>query len=82
MMLTLSEAARLAGGTLSGDDREVTRIVTDSKKVQTGDLFVALKGERFDAHDFVGQALKAGAVGAIVAEGFTLKTKAGLIHVG
>jgi UDP-N-acetylmuramoyl-tripeptide--D-alanyl-D-alanine ligase len=30
-----------------------TRIVTDSRSVQPGDLFVAIKGERFDAHDFL-----------------------------
>lgn len=82
MMLTLSEAAKLAGGVLTGSDAEVTRIVTDSRSIQAGDLFVALKGERFDAHDYVEQALAAGAVGAIVAaEGFALAGDASLITV-
>jgi UDP-N-acetylmuramoyl-tripeptide--D-alanyl-D-alanine ligase len=81
MMLTLSEAALLAGGSLSGADGEVRRVVTDSRSIQAGDLFVALKGERFDAHDYVGQALQQGAAGAIVASDFSLETDAGLIRV-
>ncbi|MBI3145926.1 MAG: UDP-N-acetylmuramoyl-tripeptide--D-alanyl-D-alanine ligase, partial [Pseudogulbenkiania sp.] len=56
-MLTLSEVAQLAGGQLVGADAEVARVVTDSRAVQPGDLFVALKGEHFDAHDFVAEVL-------------------------
>lgn len=65
-MLTLSEAARLAAGTLVGNDANAKRVVTDTRTLETGDLFVALKGERFDAHQFVAQALTQGAVGAMV----------------
>jgi len=43
-------------------------ISTDSRTVQPGDLFVALKGERFDGHDFVSQAVNQGAAGVLVAE--------------
>lgn len=43
-----------------------TRIVTDTKKIQAGDVFLTLKGERFDAHDFVQTAKDRGAVAAIV----------------
>lgn len=43
-----------------------TGISTDSRSVRPGDLFVALKGERFDAHDFVGAAFRAGAGGALI----------------
>ena len=42
------------------------RIVTDNRQVQAGDVFLALKGERFDAHDFVADAIARGAVAAIV----------------
>lgn len=42
------------------------RIVTDTRQVQAGDVFLALAGERFDAHDFVAQAEASGAVAAIV----------------
>lgn len=44
----------------------VTGVCTDSRKVQRGDLFVALKGERFDGHEFVAEAVAKGAVAAMV----------------
>ena len=44
----------------------VVRIVTDSRQAQTGDAFLALKGERFDAHDFVQKVAEQGATCAIV----------------
>ncbi|VVE48698.1 UDP-N-acetylmuramoyl-tripeptide--D-alanyl-D-alanine ligase [Pandoraea iniqua] len=49
------------------------RIVTDSRSVQPGDLFVALKGERFDAHDFLADVVRAGAAAVVasrVPDGF------------
>ena len=42
------------------------QIVTDTRKIQQGDVFLALKGERFDAHDFIAQAAAAGAAAVIV----------------
>ncbi|HEX2092462.1 MAG TPA: UDP-N-acetylmuramoyl-tripeptide--D-alanyl-D-alanine ligase [Longimicrobiaceae bacterium] len=45
---------------------EFTTISTDTRKIPPGSLFVALRGERFDAHDFLGQAAEAGATGAVV----------------
>jgi UDP-N-acetylmuramoyl-tripeptide--D-alanyl-D-alanine ligase len=47
-------------------DETVTGVCPDSRKVQRGDLFVALKGERFDGHDFVAEAAAKGAVAAMV----------------
>src|ERR1700749_4116617 len=44
-------------------------IVTDSRTLASDSLFVALAGERFDAHDFLGQARDAGASGAVVRAG-------------
>ncbi|QBJ77774.1 UDP-N-acetylmuramoyl-tripeptide--D-alanyl-D-alanine ligase [Aquitalea sp. USM4] len=81
-MMTLQQAAHWAVGTLSGADGQVrlSRVVTDSRAVQPGDLFVALKGERFDAHDFVADVLARGAVAALVAEDFALDN-ASLIKV-
>jgi UDP-N-acetylmuramoyl-tripeptide--D-alanyl-D-alanine ligase len=43
----------------------IQRVHTDTRSLQPGDLFVALKGEHFDAHDFLSQARAAGAVAAI-----------------
>lgn len=70
-MLMLSEAARLAGGVLSGADQHILRVVTDSREAGPGDLFVALEGERFDAHDFVAQVVAKGAC-VMVREDFAL----------
>ena len=52
------------------DDRPITRVWTDTRSVQPGDLFVALKGETFDAHDFVSAAVKAGAAAVVVSRPF------------
>jgi UDP-N-acetylmuramoyl-tripeptide--D-alanyl-D-alanine ligase len=64
----LSKVASWAGGRLlaGGADVLVTNICTDSRSLKAGDLFVALRGENFDAHSFVGEAAVRGAVGAIV----------------
>ena len=43
-----------------------TRIERDARQVQPGDLFIAVRGERFDGHDFVGDAAAAGATAALV----------------
>ena len=44
----------------------VTRITTDSRKVSPGDVFLALKGDRFDAHDFIPQVIADGAAAVVV----------------
>ncbi|WP_046155182.1 UDP-N-acetylmuramoyl-tripeptide--D-alanyl-D-alanine ligase [Chromobacterium vaccinii] len=79
-MMTLSQAARFAQGRLTGADGEVLRVITDSRQAQPGDLFVALKGERFDAHDFVAEVVARGAA-ALVRDGFEL-AGASLIQAG
>jgi UDP-N-acetylmuramoyl-tripeptide--D-alanyl-D-alanine ligase len=68
--LTLSQIATFAGGTLATGDRDATvsRVSTDSRTLQAGDLFVPLRGENFDGHKFVAQAAERGAVGAMVEE--------------
>jgi len=48
--------------------RSWRRITVDSRRVQSGDIFVALRGDQFNGHDFIGQAIEAGAE-IIVAEG-------------
>src|SRR5206468_8105615 len=65
---TLSQIAKLAGGSLSFGDGTIVidKISTDSRTLKRGELFVALRGENFDGHNFVESAAKAGAAGAIV----------------
>jgi UDP-N-acetylmuramoyl-tripeptide--D-alanyl-D-alanine ligase len=66
-MEKLSDVARRLQAPLRGADSEFAAVNTDTRKLQAGDLFVALKGDNFDAHDFVRRAGSLGAVGAIVA---------------
>lgn len=63
---TAREVASATGGLADGDF-SATGITFDSREVQPGDLFVALKGER-DGHDFVAGAFAAGAAGAVVSQ--------------
>jgi UDP-N-acetylmuramoyl-tripeptide--D-alanyl-D-alanine ligase len=65
-MLTLSAAAALIEGHAHGRDVEFTSVGSDSRAVVPGMLFVALKGERFDGHDFVAEVLGQGAAAALV----------------
>ncbi|MFO1323000.1 MAG: UDP-N-acetylmuramoyl-tripeptide--D-alanyl-D-alanine ligase [Burkholderiales bacterium] len=59
-------AARVVAGRQLGANVRFLRVTTDSRALRDGDLFVALKGERFDGHDFVPAALAHGAVAALV----------------
>ena len=70
-MMTLAQAhALLPGSVLVGDGAtEIARVHSDTRTLQAGDLFVALKGERFDAHDFLAQAKASGAVAALAERG-------------
>ena len=70
-MLTLADvAAALPGARLLGQpDTPLQRVHTDTRTLQAGDLFVALRGERFDAHDFLPQAAAAGASAALAERG-------------
>lgn len=63
---TGSEVQRATGGALEGGGWEAGSVSIDSRTIGAGDLFVAIAGERFDGHDYVKQALEAGAVAAIV----------------
>lgn len=66
IMERLSDVARRLGAERLGDDAAFARVVTDTRQIRPGDLFVALKGERFDGHDYVQRAHALGAAGAVV----------------
>ena len=66
-MMDTVTAARAVHGQLRGDNVRFTRVATDTRTLAPGDLFVAIKGERFDGHDFVGVAFERGAAAALVA---------------
>jgi UDP-N-acetylmuramoyl-tripeptide--D-alanyl-D-alanine ligase len=66
--MTLHAAAEACGGELHGcadPSRTISRAVIDSRDVQTGDLFVAYRGEKTDGHRFIKSALEKGAVCAL-----------------
>jgi len=64
--MTLSAAARILHGGLPGSDAEFLGVSSDTRKLARADLFVALVGPSFDGHDFLAEAARAGAAGALV----------------
>ena len=68
LSLTLHQLAAIVGCDASFEDRYVSGVVIDSRHIQLGDLFVALKGEHVDGHQFIAQAREAGACAALVSE--------------
>ncbi|WP_028302231.1 UDP-N-acetylmuramoyl-tripeptide--D-alanyl-D-alanine ligase [Oceanospirillum beijerinckii] len=66
--ITFSELQQRFGGELINGDLAFERLVIDSRQVEAGDLFLAVKGARFDAHQFVPQVIEAGAAGLVVSE--------------
>jgi UDP-N-acetylmuramoyl-tripeptide--D-alanyl-D-alanine ligase len=79
-MMTLAEAhAMLPGSTLVGDAGvRIRRVHSDTRTLRDGDLFVALRGERFDAHEFLVPARAAGAVAALAERGIAEAGLSGL----
>ena len=59
--MSLAEAAAMLQGRLSGADARFHGVSTDTRSLQREDLFVALRGERFNGHDFMENAAGAGA---------------------
>ena len=66
MKRTLAEAARAIGAQLKGEDRQFGEVCSDTRTLEAGQLFVALRGPNFEANQFVAEAAKRGAAGAIV----------------
>jgi UDP-N-acetylmuramoyl-tripeptide--D-alanyl-D-alanine ligase len=66
--MMMSQVAQALGATLQGDDVLMTGVSKDTRAIHEGDLYVALKGERFDGHQFVAEANLSGAVAALVSD--------------
>ena len=90
MQVSLKELQAAVISSTMSSDVQVSGLTTDSRKIRQGDLFLALRGEHFDAHDFLTSVARSGAA-AVVAElvpsGFTLPalivpdTKLALIEI-
>ncbi|HYD57791.1 MAG TPA: UDP-N-acetylmuramoyl-tripeptide--D-alanyl-D-alanine ligase [Burkholderiales bacterium] len=65
-MMHLGEAARAVNGRSAGGDPLFSGVSTDTRSLRDGELFVALRGERFDGHAFLGAAREKGAVAAMI----------------
>jgi UDP-N-acetylmuramoyl-tripeptide--D-alanyl-D-alanine ligase len=65
IQMTLSQIASITSGKLIGEDTLVKEVSRDSRQETHSGLFIALRGERFDAHLFIDDAISAGAVAAI-----------------
>ena len=68
--LLSGEAARWA-------KQRIRQLSLDSRSIKPGDLFIAMKGDRFDGHDYVATALSRGAVGAIVHDSYVIPPAVG-----
>ena len=64
---TLARVARALGGGPC-DDRPIRAVCTDTRAIERGDLFVALRGEHHDAHDYLAQAVAKGATAVVVSD--------------
>ncbi|MCU0651136.1 MAG: UDP-N-acetylmuramoyl-tripeptide--D-alanyl-D-alanine ligase [Candidatus Omnitrophica bacterium] len=84
-MFKISELKKASSGRLvrKGSSGSASSVSIDSRSVKRGQAFIAVKGDRFDGHDFVEQALKKGAACVIVQKGFcvSLPGKASVIEV-
>jgi len=75
---TASELAAATGGTWAGGvPGPVAGVSTDTRSIPSGSAFVALRGERFDGHDFLAEAARSGAACAVV-----LRERAGAVPAG
>lgn len=68
MNLQLFEIANAVHGRLTGDDLPATGVGIDTRTLKPGDLYVAIKGQRFDGHDFCDKAQQAGACALLVSK--------------
>ncbi len=66
MKLSLKQIAEFVSGKLKNcEDAEISFVTTDTREIKQGSLFVALRGEKFDGHDFCVDAIKKGATAVI-----------------
>jgi UDP-N-acetylmuramoyl-tripeptide--D-alanyl-D-alanine ligase len=76
--LSLRTVAAELDADYAGADLQTERVATDSRQITAGDLYIALRGERFDGHDFIADAAAKGAVAAVVEENAIEKNNSAL----
>jgi len=81
MKLSLNDIARITNGELFYSSSQIIKNLSlDSREIEEGTLFIAIKGERFDGHDYIGDAFADGAA-CILAERIPYKVKGNVILV-
>lgn len=78
---TRADVLQACGGHAHGDDWQANGVSIDSRTLVAGDLFVAIKGENSDGHDYVVKALKAGAACALVSDATDAMRDAGALVI-
>ena len=73
--MSIVDAAQAIGGRVHGAPARFTSVSTDSRSIEAGALFVALRGEHFDGHAFIEAAKARGAAAAMVNESSGLATR-------
>ncbi len=71
MQLSLSQVAAVLGVDLIGRDCEFSRVSINTRTLKKGDLFIAIKGDNFDAHNYLQQAEEQGACGLLINQNYT-----------
>ena len=67
--MTLNKLIKVVNGTSNINSEEViNKIKTDSRDIDKGDIFIALKGKNYDGHDYIDEAINNGATACIVEE--------------
>jgi len=77
--MSLTAATRAMGGKYEGKDIGVSGVTTDTRHINSGELFVALKGPNYDGHNYVTEAARAGAAAAVVSR--TINTDLPIVEV-
>lgn len=67
-MMNLAKLAQILHAELKGADGPFNGVSTDTRSIQPGQLFIALRGDNFDGHDFIDKSAAAGAVAAVVSQ--------------
>ena len=68
--MTLNEVIKIVNGkTILDSDQEINEIKTDTRLINKGDVFIAIKGKKYDGHNFTKEAIKKGAIACIVEYG-------------
>lgn len=71
MKMLLSEITKVTNGVLAGDDAAIQSFSINTRTLQPGDLYVAIKGQQFDGNEFISEAESAGASATMIHPGFS-----------